>query len=198
MVWKGLDPSKASIAIIGAGAAGIASFRALREAGFENIAVFEATSNIGGTWVYATDTDDVHSSMYASLRTNIPRQAMCFADVPFDNKIPSFPGHAEVAKYLQDVAKDCGFSQFIRFNTRIARVDPQDPKLFCTGWTIQTHLQSEGTPPKPRYPGGGEKEGSVGLVGTTSEERFSKPEHFDAVFVCCGHFTGTLYSLFGF
>lgn len=61
------------IAIIGAGAAGLASARHVSANGFE-CDVFELREQIGGTWVYTDDvgTDrygyPVYSAMYKGLR----------------------------------------------------------------------------------------------------------------------------------
>lgn len=70
-----MDSSKKHIAIIGAGAAGLAAARHVLDAknGF-SCEVFEQAAEIGGTWVYTdrTGTDEhgfpVHSSMYRGLR----------------------------------------------------------------------------------------------------------------------------------
>jgi cation diffusion facilitator CzcD-associated flavoprotein CzcO len=186
MSWKGLSGNEAKIAVLGAGAAGIASYIALRQAGFENITVFEATSNIGGTWVYTPETENAHSSMYKSLRVNIPKQAMCFLDTPFRDDIPSFPGHADVARYLQNVAEDKQMSSCIRFNSRVACVSPQDPNNFYTGWIVQTYVgKDEWNPKSLSVHDSGNGQTSRGKLD------LSDPEFFHAVFVCCGHYSGT-------
>ena len=61
-----------SVAVIGAGAAGLCVARHLMK--HSRICVFEQASVVGGTWVYTDQTgrDDagcpIHSSMYANLR----------------------------------------------------------------------------------------------------------------------------------
>lgn len=61
------------VAIIGAGASGLASARHVISSGFECI-VFEMGNQLGGTWVYTDDvgTDKygypVYSAMYKGLR----------------------------------------------------------------------------------------------------------------------------------
>ena len=46
-----------------------------------------------------TDTD-----VLAVTSTNIPKEAMAFLDYPFPKNLPSFMGHQDVLKYLQDFA----------------------------------------------------------------------------------------------
>lgn len=60
------------IAIIGAGASGLAALRHSLEEGFE-CEVYEQTDQIGGTWVYTDEITldcyglPIHSSMYSGL-----------------------------------------------------------------------------------------------------------------------------------
>ena len=81
------------LAIVGAGAAGLVASHELRREGHTPV-VFERAVAVGGTWLYmppamsfdpravgATVTH--YSSLYASLRTNLPREAMGFLDFPF-------------------------------------------------------------------------------------------------------------------
>ena len=64
------------VAVIGAGAAGLASARWLIEAGLEP-AVFERTGAVGGLW--RPDT----GLAYPSLRTNTSKQKTAFSDLAF-------------------------------------------------------------------------------------------------------------------
>jgi cation diffusion facilitator CzcD-associated flavoprotein CzcO len=58
------------------------------------VTVFEEGNRVGGVWVLddtvesdplgqLEDRQRVHSSMYDSLRTNLPRELMGFSDLPF-------------------------------------------------------------------------------------------------------------------
>ena len=109
-------------AVIGAGAAGLVTARELKKEG-HNVTVFEQAAKLGGTWVYSEhmEADDVlglkeerrraHSSLYASLRTNLPREVMGYSDFPFtpdslrgrsvDNR--SFCGHKEAGQSVRSM-----------------------------------------------------------------------------------------------
>lgn len=144
--------SSLSIAVLGAGAAGLVSARQLLREG-HNVTIFEQAPAVGGTWIYSDeiDSDDdnnrqklvenggtninikkkvVHGSMYASLRTNLPRQTMAFSDFPFDDNFPGsfdsrqFPCHQEVLRYLEAFAQQYGLYRYIRFNTKVESVRP--------------------------------------------------------------------------
>nr|XP_027070952.1 flavin-containing monooxygenase FMO GS-OX2-like isoform X2 [Coffea arabica]XP_027072111.1 flavin-containing monooxygenase FMO GS-OX2-like [Coffea arabica] len=81
------------VAVIGAGVSGLLTARELQKEG-QQIVVYEKSNQIGGLWVYdpEVETDPlgldpnrriVHSSIYDSLRTNLPTQLMEFTDYSF-------------------------------------------------------------------------------------------------------------------
>ena len=88
------------LAVIGAGAAGLAAARELRREGHAPV-VFERAAAVGGTWLYAAPAAPsdplgaaaTHSSLYASLRTNLPRETMGFLDFPFAAEAPGSADH---------------------------------------------------------------------------------------------------------
>ncbi|KAI5328541.1 hypothetical protein L3X38_027938 [Prunus dulcis] len=128
------------VAVIGAGAGGLVAARELWREGHK-VVVFERGDQVGGTWVYTPkvesdplglhpDRTTVHSSMYQSLRTNLPRESMGFRDYPFvakeedEKRDPRrFPGHREVLRYLKDFASEFGISEIVRFETEVMVVD---------------------------------------------------------------------------
>lgn len=80
------------VAVIGAGAAGLAAAKELLREG-HTVTVFEQLPDLGGVWRFdeRTELDPlgvdpsrsiVHSSMYRSLRTNLPREVMGYLEFP--------------------------------------------------------------------------------------------------------------------
>ncbi|CAH8389062.1 unnamed protein product [Eruca vesicaria subsp. sativa] len=162
------------VAVIGLGAAGLVAARELHREGHTVIA-FEREKQVGGLWVYTDrveqdslsqepDRDIVHSSIYKSLRTNLPRECMGYSDFPFvirprdgESRDPRrYPDHREVMMYLQDFSKEFKIEEMVRFETEVVRVEKVEEK-----WRV-------------RY------RNSRGVSGE---------ENFDAVVVCNGHFT---------
>jgi cation diffusion facilitator CzcD-associated flavoprotein CzcO len=146
--------------------------------------VFERAAAVGGNWLYddspasAASAADllaaggVHSSLYASLRTNLPRECMGFLDFPF---VPDdgagtessysgdprrFPGHAEVLQYLEAFARRFDLHGLVRFETEVVRVRRDDAGA---GWKVSYCSRK--------------------LAHGSSEQE----EVFDAVVVCNGH-----------
>ncbi len=150
------------VAVIGAGAAGLVTARELAVNGHD-VTVFEQSTGVGGTWAYTEATDDIdHSSMYASLRTNLPRDLMAYLDFTFDSAgggddhWPRYPHHGQVLTYLRRFADRFGIDACIRFGHRVDHVQSIGGR-----WRVATT--------------------SAGAVGQTGE--------FDAVALCSGHYS---------
>eukprot|EP00667_Euglena_gracilis_P029522 EG_transcript_39280 len=105
------------VAVIGAGAAGLAAAKALREVGF-NVAVYERLPAPGGVWLYRPN----EGPMYDNLVTNIPKEVMQFTDVPFPSAWNSYCHHTQVLQYLQDYAERHGLSSVVRFGCTVLSV----------------------------------------------------------------------------
>ncbi|WVZ57588.1 hypothetical protein U9M48_007954 [Paspalum notatum var. saurae] len=165
-----------TVAVVGAGAAGLVAARELLREGLA-VAVFEKSGRAGGTWAYdpRADADPlsrdpgapgaVHGSLYASLRTNLPRELMGFSDFPMAGRVfagdaRAFPGHREVLAFLDAFAEGFGVAARIRLRAEVLRVAP----LARGQWAVAWRRGEEG---------GGE------VV----------EEAFDAVVVCNGHWT---------
>uniref|UniRef100_A0ACD5UPS2 Uncharacterized protein n=1 Tax=Avena sativa TaxID=4498 RepID=A0ACD5UPS2_AVESA len=166
------------VAVIGAGAAGLVAARELWREGHAPV-VFERAAGVGGTWLYdpSASSDPLgaggsHSSLYASLRTNLPREIMGFLDFPFvavedaDSDPRRFPGHAEVLRYLQEFARRFDLHGLIRLGTEVVRVSRD---ASAASWRVAYCSRN--------------------LTGAGSDELEAGEETFDAVVVCNGHFT---------
>ncbi|MEM8768050.1 MAG: FAD-dependent oxidoreductase [Pseudomonadota bacterium] len=146
MTDEAISKTKAHVAVIGAGAAGLVTADELSREGHE-VTVFESGSEIGDTWVYTTETEAdwlghtpghrILGSMYDGLRTNLPRNLMAFDNYPFDSRgggedtWPRFPGHSEVLEYLKRFAYERNLLERIRYDTPVEQVRQSGP-----GWLV--------------------------------------------------------------
>ncbi|KAK6142951.1 hypothetical protein DH2020_023299 [Rehmannia glutinosa] len=157
------------VAVIGAGISGLTTAQALKREAHQ-VVVYEKSDQLGGTWVYDPRVESdplgldlnreiVHSSLYRSLCTNLPRQLMGFLDYPFAIReygdSSTFPGHEEVLEFLNEFAREFGLVELIRFQTEVVQVDLRNDQ-----W----------------------------IVGSIAN-KVSSDEVFDAVVVCVGHHT---------
>ena len=176
--------AKGRVAVIGAGAAGLAAARQMTVEGLEPV-VFEAEARLGGTWVYTEELESdplsrepdrrrVHTSMYAGLRTNLPRDLMAFREFPFDARGGGeddglrFPRHEDVLRYLERYAARFDLLDRIHFECAVETIVPLD----ASGKAWVDH----GDEPV------GWRVRSIGPDGASREERFH------AVAICSGHY----------
>lgn len=179
-VADGPGESRRKVAVIGAGAAGLVSARELRRAHLD-VTVFERGSSVGGTWVYTEEESErdeyhIHSSLYESLRVNLPKEIMGYSDFGFplwkrDALESRYCSHEEVRVYLENFAKHFGIDELIEKDTLVASAElVRAEETRAEGGACKWKLIV-----KPKnVAAAGEDEG---------EERI-----FDAVVVCNGHF----------
>jgi len=163
------------VAVIGAGVSGLVATRELLREG-HRVVVYEKSNQLGGIWVYDPRIESdplgldpnreiVHSSLYSSLRTNLPRHLMSFSDYPFTDRVyedpTNFPRHEEVLKFLNDFANDFGLTELIRFDTEVIRVERVNSGDDDDEWVVESRT----------------------IEGSGDQEEFQ------AVVVCTGHYT---------
>lgn len=117
------------VCVIGAGAAGLCAIKQSLSFDCEVIA-FEQGDKIGGTWVYTDKTgkdrhgNEIHSSMYRGLHTNLPKEIMGFPDFPFPPHEKSFLPAKDVDDYMNLYADSYKLRDHIRFEHHVIRVRP--------------------------------------------------------------------------
>jgi len=98
------------VAIVGTGFGGIAAAVRLREAGIDDVVLFEKSDDVGGVWrenTYPGAACDVASHLYS----------LSFA--PKADWSRRFAPQEEIHQYLRDVARDFGLLPLIRFRTEV-------------------------------------------------------------------------------
>lgn len=92
---------------------------------------------------YTLKVDKLCSPIYASLRTNLPKDLMCFRDAPFSKSLPYFPSHEQVLDYVKSLAVSEGLLPMIKFSTRVDKIDHQDNSWKIVSTNLETGEQSE-------------------------------------------------------
>lgn len=118
------DPGSGRVAIVGAGAAGLATARVLLAQGLD-CTLFERGTHLGGVWTIG----------YANFGTQVQRELYEFPDFPLPPEAPDFTPGPTVQRYLEDYARHFDVWPRIRFATRVTAItDGEDG----AAWRVHT------------------------------------------------------------
>jgi len=199
-------PRRARVAVVGGGAAGLAAARELRAEGHTPV-VFERGNDAGGVWVYdprvevddVTGTDPnrarVHGSMYASLRTNLPRECMGYESFPFTKTFAGddrrFCGHGEVRAYLAAYADHHDIAKDVRLRREVLSAEPivDDWRAEDDAKAASNHQSEKDSGDETWGPRWRVTTRSTGDDDDDDDDANVSVETFDAVVVCNGHYS---------
>ena len=107
-----------SVAILGAGAAGLCMAIKLQKAGIDNFTILEKGPSVGGTW---------RDNTYPGSGCDVPSMLYSYSFEPKPDWSRKFAGQAEIVDYFEGVARKYGLMPHIRFNTEVteARFDEE-------------------------------------------------------------------------
>ena len=128
--------ARPDIAIIGCGPTGVMSLRHLHTVA--NVTAFEAKDDVGGVWYYTDLSEEnhpnpesdpfykvyghLHSSLYDSLWTNVPKQMMTFKDFYHKEETPHIMEAKTFHEYVKDYTRYFDLCKYIKFNTAVNSV----------------------------------------------------------------------------
>ncbi len=104
--------------VIGAGPAGLAAIRSLKEAGI-SVEAAERNADVGGQWLYGAPS----SAVYASTHLISSKATTAFADFPMPAEWPPYPSHVQIQQYFKNFAKYFDLYPLIRFNDGVAKLE---------------------------------------------------------------------------
>lgn len=103
--------------VIGAGMAGILAAIRLREAGYEDVVVYEKADRVGGTW---------RENTYPGLSCDVPSHLYSYSFATNPDWSRRYSLGAEIQAYFADVAQRFGVIERIRFGQEIVRCAFED------------------------------------------------------------------------
>ena len=112
-----------SVAIIGAGPAGLAAARWLKREGFEPV-LFEQSEGLGGQW----SGDRQCSGVWPSMHLNTSREMTCFSDLAHEPGTPLYPGNQTMLAYFRRYAEKFDLVRRIRLRSRVVSIAPKAPR----------------------------------------------------------------------
>ena len=120
-----------NIVIIGAGFAGLACAKTLREFGFD-VVVHEAAPDVGGVWSA--------TRRYPGLSTQNTKDTYAFSDFPMPRSFPEWPSGAQVQEYLEAYVERFGLAPALRLESLVLRATPRPGG----GWIITSRPTAGG------------------------------------------------------
>ncbi|TKI06994.1 flavin-containing monooxygenase [Martelella alba] len=115
--------------VIGAGAAGLAAIKTLRDQGID-ADCFEKSDRVGGHW---------HVD-YDALHLITPKGSSCFDDYPMPVDYPLYPNRDQVREYIRNYAEHFHLYDHIQFNSTVEHIAPLGNKGDA-GWEVTVNGQ---------------------------------------------------------
>ncbi|MGO4612835.1 flavin-containing monooxygenase [Nocardia sp. 2YAB30] len=115
--------SGSRVAIVGAGIAGLACAKVLKQEGFP-VEVFDRTPDVGGVWSV--------TRRYPGLRTQNSKDTYHFSDFPMPADYPRVLDGQQMQAYLAAYAARFGLTEHLRLQTEVVAADPVD-----SGWLLE-------------------------------------------------------------
>lgn len=120
--------SNETVAIIGAGAAGICAARYLASEGFKPT-VFELHTDLGGQW----DLTNPNSGIWPSMRTNTAAFSTKLSDVQYPENVKIFPRNGEVLAMIRDMVATNQLGDVFRFGAEVTQL-ARDDEGYAITW----------------------------------------------------------------
>ena len=111
-------------AVIGAGMSGVLCAIVLREAGFDDFAIYEKAERLGGTW---------RENRYPGIACDVPSHLYSYSFEPNPDWSHVFSPGDEIQAYFERVAREHDVSAAIRFGQEITRCTHRDGR-----WQLET------------------------------------------------------------
>lgn len=116
-----------TVAVIGAGPAGLAASRALSDVGIDHV-VYERHHDVGGIWDVERPGTPIHDSThFISSRTRSALEGL-----ELDGSLPDYPRHDQLLAYLRRFADTFGVRDRLRAATGVERAEPTGD-----GWRLE-------------------------------------------------------------
>ena len=111
------------VAVIGAGMSGILSAIKLREAGIDDVTVYEKADRVGGTW---------RENTYPGIACDVPSHLYCYSFALNPEWSHRYSPGAEIQAYFEQVARDRDVERDIRFGDAVQHMAYADGRWRLT------------------------------------------------------------------
>lgn len=110
------------VAIIGAGSAGLAAAKALKEEGIDFVC-FERSGRVAGLWNYRDEDVDGMACVMKTTVINSSKEMSAFSDFPPPKEFPNYMHNRMMCKYFHMYAEKFGLLDNIRYYQEVIKVE---------------------------------------------------------------------------
>lgn len=121
-----MNTTSPTVAVIGAGAAGLAATRELVARGY-TVTCFDRDDRVGGHWNHD----------YEALHLITPKSTSTFRDFPQPADYPAYPSRDQVIAYLRSFAERFDLLRHIELRTTVVDVRPSGSGNGLNGWQVE-------------------------------------------------------------
>lgn len=119
-----MTTSTLSVAIIGAGFAGIGAAIRLKDQGITDFAIFERGTRVGGTW---------RDNTYPGAACDIPSRLYSYSFAPNPDWSHTYSGSEEILGYIDTMVESAGIAPYIQFGHNVTGVEYDE---VAGEWTV--------------------------------------------------------------
>ena len=98
------------VLIIGMGFSGIGAAIKLLESDIDNIAIYEKSDGIGGTW---------HENRYPGAACDVPSHLYCYSFAPNPDWSHVYARQSEIKEYLENIVNDYELMPYVNFSVKV-------------------------------------------------------------------------------
>ncbi|BFZ05636.1 hypothetical protein BsWGS_08676 [Bradybaena similaris] len=147
------------VAVIGAGASGLAAIKACLDEGLSPVC-FERTDGLGGLWRYTDEPIEGQGCVMKSTVINTSKEMMTYSDFSVPENYPNYMHHTQVHEYFKLYTEHFGLEQHINYHEEVLYVKKAEDYVQSGRWEIKHRNRKSGQ---------------------------EKLQVFDGVLVCSGH-----------
>lgn len=155
--------SQKTVAVIGAGPAGLPTIKNFLDLGFY-VTAFDRCEDVGGNWRFNDATG--HSSVFETTHIISSKYTSEYIDFPLPKDAPDYPSHVQLLRYFNAYATEFGLRDHIMFKTVVTKTEPRPDGRWQVTWAAKDGAEESRvfdavcvasghhhTPRWPDYPG---------------------------------------------
>lgn len=123
-----------TVAVIGAGPAGLPTIKNFLDLGFD-VTAFDKCEDVGGNWRFNDATG--HSSFFETTHIISSKYTSEYEDYPLPLDSPDYPSHEQLLRYFSGYATEFGLREHIKFRTTVQKTKQLSDGRWSVTWSTQ-------------------------------------------------------------